>query len=356
MSVQAQSFFADKRVLITGATGSIGNALVRRLLSGERGLPQALVLFSRDEAKQHAMRLRLDDRRVATDDVIYERRDRVHFHIGDVADYESVCAAIRGIDVVLHAAALKQVPTCEYFPFEAVKTNVHGARNLVRAVREGGHEVEVVVGISTDKACKPVNVYGMTKAIGERVLVRAALDCPGTRFVVARYGNVLASRGSVIPLFHDQIRSGGPVTLTSPEMTRFLVTLDEAVDTVFAAAAEAHSGETYVPPGRGVRIADLAAVLIGDRPIDTTFVGIRPGEKIDEILISEEEAPRTVERGPFRVVFPVLPQLRRDSVEPPFEGRELSSADELLDRDEIDRFLLEHRLRLEDEPAFAGVL
>ena len=343
--------FAGKRVLITGATGTIGNALVRRLLSGEHGLPDALILFSRDEAKQHAMRLRLAHRAVATDDVIYENSDRVRFQIGDISDYDSVRVAIRDVDIVLHAAALKQVPTCEYFPFEAVKTNVHGARNLVRAIREGGHSVELVVGISTDKACKPVNVYGMTKAIAERVLTTAALDCPDTRFVIARYGNVLASRGSVIPLFHEQIKRGGPVTLTEPAMTRFLLTMDEAVDTIFATAT-GDSGETYVPHGRGVRIVDLAAALIGERSIETVFTGIRPGEKLDEILISEEEAPRTVDRGDHRVVLPILPQLRPRNTDTKFDGGELSSARVLLDRDGLAQFLAEHGLRVEDEPQF----
>ena len=150
-------------------------------------------------------------------------------------DFDSVAAVLRDADVVFNAAALKQVPTCEYFPYEAVRTNIGGAENIVRAIQKHRLPVETVVGISTDKACKPVNVMGMTKAIQERVFIQGNMRCPDTRFVCVRYGNVLASRGSVIPLFHDQIRNGGPVTVTTPEMTRFLLSLDQAVDTVFAA-------------------------------------------------------------------------------------------------------------------------
>ena len=343
----------DKRVLVTGGTGSIGTLLVTRLLSGEMGLPRQIVVFSRDEAKQHAMRLALARRETATDDVIYEQRGRVRFHIGDVADYHAVCDAVRQADIVLHAAAMKQVPTCEYFPFEAVRTNVIGTEHIVRAIREHGYPVEAVVALSTDKACKPVNVMGMTKALQERVLMKANLDCPGTRFVIARYGNVLASRGSAIPLFHSQIRHGGPVTLTTPEMTRFLMTLDEAVNVVFEAARHGHPGETYVPRVPAARVVDIAAALIGDRDVAMTFSGVRPGEKTHEILVSEEEAPRTVERGRYRVILPLLPQLRRDVAEPGFAGREDSSTDALLSRAEVEALLRRQRLMVEDEPVFA---
>ncbi len=190
----------DKRIVVTGGTGSLGNVLVRRLLSGELGKPKSIMVFSRDEAKQHAMRLAYQSRRIATDEVIYHNFEQLlQFQIGDVRDYHRLSAVMCKADIVFSAAALKQVPSCEYFPFEAVQTNIIGPENIVRSIRENRLPVETVVGISTDKACKPVNVMGMTKAIQERVFVQANMDCPTTRFICVRYGNVLASRGSVIP-------------------------------------------------------------------------------------------------------------------------------------------------------------
>ncbi|MFN3329460.1 MAG: polysaccharide biosynthesis protein, partial [Pyrinomonadaceae bacterium] len=188
----------DKRILVTGGTGSLGQKLVRRLLTGEMGKPARITVFSRDEAKQHEMRLDFLHRKTATDEIIYENSQQIlHFRIGDVRDYPSLVAAMREADVVFNAAALKQVPTCEYAPFEAVQTNVIGAYNIVRAIRENNLKIETVVGISTDKACKPINVMGMTKALQERILIEANRDLPDTRFICVRYGNVIASRGSV---------------------------------------------------------------------------------------------------------------------------------------------------------------
>jgi len=341
----------DKRVLITGGTGSLGQVLVHRLLMGDLGKPRKIIVFSRDEAKQHAMRVEYLHRRSATDEVIYRNFEQLlEFRIGDVRDFHSVSAVLRDADVVLNAAALKQVPTCEYYPYEAVQTNVGGPENIIRAIREHHLPVLAVVGISTDKACKPVNVMGMTKAVQERVFIRANLDCPQTRFVCVRYGNVLASRGSVIPLFHEQIRSGGPVTITTPEMTRFLLSLDQAVDTVFSALGEAKRGETYIPRIPSAKMMDVASVLIGDRPIQTVFTGIRPGEKIHEILVSEEERYRTVERGPFYAILPILPELRSpNEVVQPLED-EYSSAQHVMDRMAVHALLRHHRLMLEDVP------
>ena len=238
-----------KRVIVTGGTGSLGQVLVRRLLEGEVGVPEEVVVFSRSEALQHSMRLAFQHRRVATDDIVYdeERHQRLHFRIGDIRDYAAVSALLRDADVVFHAAAMKQVPTCEYHPIEAFMTNAMGAQNIARAISEQQLTVDTVVGISTDKACKPVNVMGMTKALQERILLEANLQSPSTRFIVARYGNVLASRGSVIPVFSEQIEHGGPVTVTTPEMTRFLLSLDEAVDTVFAAVRDAPAGRDLRP-------------------------------------------------------------------------------------------------------------
>jgi len=305
-----------KRVLVTGGTGSLGQAVVRRLLAGELGRPSRVIVFSRDEAKQHYMRLSYLNRKAATDEVIYRNsQELLSFCIGDVRDYSSVLGAIREANVVIHAAALKQVPTCEYFPFQAVQTNILGPQNVVRAIHENHTPVEVVVGISTDKACKPINVMGMTKALQERIFIEANMRSPQTRFVCARYGNVIASRGSVIPLFLEQIANGGPVTVTLKEMTRFLLSLDRAVDTVFAATRRALPGETYVPQVPAARVVDVAEVLIDGRDIPITYTGIRPGEKIHEIMVSEEECHRTIERDGYYVIYPILPELRSDSLE-----------------------------------------
>src|SRR5205085_6655042 len=236
------------------------------VLSGEIGRPKKVIIFSRDEAKQHDMRLHYKTRVAATDEIVYRNfTELLEFVIGDVRDFHSVAAAVRRADVVFNAAALKQVPTCEYFPFEAVQTNIAGPENIVRAIVEHRLPVQTVVGVSTDKACKPVNVMGMTKALQERILISANLLAPETRFICVRYGNVLASRGSVIPLFHDQIKSGGEVTITVPEMTRFLLTLEEAVDTVFTALKEAKGGETFIPNIASARVIDVAKALIGSR-------------------------------------------------------------------------------------------
>jgi UDP-glucose 4-epimerase len=341
--------FDGKRILVTGGTGSLGNVLVRRLLKGEMGTPEQILVFSRDEAKQHFMRLDYMRRKSVTDDVIYKNfQDRLAFRIGDVRDYHSLSAVMTNADIVINAAALKQVPTCEYFPFEAVETNIGGAENIVRAIREHDLEVETVIGVSTDKACKPVNVMGMTKAIQERVFIRANLDCPNTRFICVRYGNVLASRGSVIPYFHEQINCGGPVTITTTEMTRFLLNLDHAVDTIFRAYKEARRGETYVPKVPSVRVVDIADILIGERPIKKIVVGIRPGEKNHEILVSEEESIRTVDRGRFYAIQSILPEIMEIDPKAKVLGREFSSADNLMSKRELATLLRKNRLMIGD--------
>jgi FlaA1/EpsC-like NDP-sugar epimerase len=334
--------FEGKRILVTGGTGSLGQVLTRRLLSGVEGVPESVTVFSRDEAKQHYMRLDFMHRLSATDEVIFENcRERLKFMIGDVRDYASVVRAAREADMVFAAAALKQVPSCEYFPWEACRTNIEGAENLVRAISEFDLPIETVMGITTDKACKPVNVMGMTKAIQERVYINGNIRAPKTRFICARYGNVLASRGSVVPLFLDQIAAGGPVTITTADMTRFLLTLDDAVDTIFAAVRSAEPGETYIPKCPSAKMTDLAACLIGDRDIETVITGIRPGEKIHEILLNEEEATRTVagHEGYF-AMRPMLPELA-DPVEKPALVGDYSSASALMSVEELARFLAE---------------
>jgi UDP-glucose 4-epimerase len=322
------SEFEGKRILVTGGTGSLGQTLVRRLMSGEMGTPESVTVFSRDEAKQHYMRLDFLNREIATDDVIYQNsQQRLKFRIGDVRDYSSLLAAMRDADVVFNAAALKQVPSCEYFPFEAVMTNIHGAQNIVRCIRENGLVVEAVIGISTDKACKPINVMGMTKAVQERILIEANRELPGTRFNCVRYGNVIASRGSIIPLFVEQIKNGQSVTVTLPEMTRFLLSLDKAVDTVFEAVKSGGRGETIVPKVPAAKICDVATALMGDKQLPIVYTGIRPGEKIHEIMVSEEECFRTVERNGYYVILPMLPELRGDGEIEPALISEYSSKD-----------------------------
>src|SRR5579864_230122 len=341
--------FEGKRILVTGGTGSLGKTLVRRLLDGNSGDPTKVIVFSRDEAKQHFMRIEYQHKFAATDEIIYENfRRKLEFRIGDVREFHSIAAVLRDVDIVFNAAALKQVPTCEYFPFEAVLTNIAGPENIVRAIQKHDLPVETVIGISTDKACKPVNAMGMTKAIQERVFIQANMRCPGTRFICARYGNVLASRGSVIPLFHEQIRNGGPVTITSPEMTRFLLSLDDAVDTIFEAVISALRGETYIPKVDAALVTNVATVLIGDRKIDVRFIGIRPGEKVHEILVSEEEALRTIERGKYYVILPLLPEVANGNVAPICLSRAYSSADNILSLHQTAELLRSRSLMVDD--------
>lgn len=347
----------DKRVLVTGGTGTIGKVLVRRLLSGELGTPAKVIVFSRDEAKQHFMRVEYQKRPAATDEIIYHNFERrLEFRIGDVRDYHQMVSVLRDVDVVVNAAAMKQVPTCEYFPFEAVRTNVDGAENIVRAIQEHDLQVETVVGVSTDKACKPVNTMGMTKALQERIFIQGNMRCRNTRFVCVRYGNVLASRGSVIPLFIEQIRLGGPLTITTTDMTRFLLSLEEAVDTVFAAITEAKRGETYVPRAPAAKMVDVAMALIGDRKLKTIVTGIRPGEKIHEIMVSEEEAFRTVERGRWYAILPMLPEICGDRVGSGCLTSEYSSHHHVMTYDETVAMLKMRRLMPEDVSVAGGEL
>src|SRR5215475_13823407 len=321
--------FQDKTILVTGGTGSMGKKLVHRVLSGELGTPHKVIVLSRDEAKQHEMRMSYLHRRVTTDEVIFNNFVNVlEFRIGDVRSFDDVCAAVQRADIVI---------------------NCVGAYNIVRAIQELDYPVHTVVGISTDKACKPVNVMGMSKSIQERILVAANILNTRTRFICVRYGNVLASRASVIPLFHDQIRGGGPVTITVPEMTRFLLSLDDAVDTVFTALREARRGETYVPNAPSATVLNIAKTLIGTRPIELKVVGIRPGEKMHEIMISEEEVHHCVRRGNYYAIRPMLPELRAQAgAEPNALAREFSSADTVLDLPQTVALLEKHKLMLED--------
>jgi len=288
-------------------------------------------------------------RKIATDDVIYQAAKSVlNFRIGDVRDYSSLLAAVRESDVVFNAAALKQVPSCEYFPYEAVMTNINGAQNLVRAIKENDTPVKKVIGISTDKACKPINVMGMTKAIQERILIEANRDCSETEFSCVRYGNVIASRGSIVPLFVEQIRNKQPLTITLKEMTRFLLSLNQAVDTVFACLSEGRRGETYVPKVTSAKIVDVANALMGEEKLEIKFTGIRPGEKIHEIMVSEEEIHRTIERRGYYVILPVLPELRDEQKLTPCFSAEYSSKDNNISIDALRELLATSSTEIED--------
>jgi FlaA1/EpsC-like NDP-sugar epimerase len=338
-----------KKILITGGTGSLGKVLVRRLLTTEMGTPKKVVVFSRDEAKQHFMRIEYMNKRAATDEIIYRKLDQIlEFRIGDVRDYHSLSSALQDIDVVFNAAALKQVPTCEYFPYQAVLTNISGPENIVRIIEEQHLAIDTVVGVSTDKACKPVNVMGMTKAIQERIFIQGNMRCPNTRIICVRYGNVLASRGSVIPLFHEQIRNGGPVTITTTDMTRFLLSLDQAVDTIFAAVRGGKRGETFIPRVPSARVVDIAKALIGPRKIAMEITGIRPGEKLHEILVSEEECHRTTDRGDFYAIAPILPELRYAETEKAALTGEYSSENDLMQYEQVVDLLQIQKLMIED--------
>ncbi|WP_460845372.1 polysaccharide biosynthesis protein [Phytohabitans suffuscus] len=278
---------ADRSFLITGGTGSFGQKMVARLLSA--GAAQVRV-YSRDEAKQEAMRLRLRD-------------DRLRFHVGDVRDRDSVVRATRGIDFVFHAAALKQVPSCEFFPLEAIRTNALGSANVVEASERAG--VAGVVLLSTDKAVYPVNAMGMTKALMEKVAYAHA-RAGGTSTVVScvRYGNVMYSRGSVLPLFVEQVRNSRPLTVTDPRMTRFMMSLGDSVRLVEHAFANARPGDLFVQKANACTVGDLATAVsdIFDVPTKLDLLGVRHGEKLAETLVSREEMARAEDRGDhFRI-------------------------------------------------------
>jgi len=332
--------FKDKIVLVTGGTGSLGKVLVKRVLSGEEGMPKKVVVFSRDEAKQHYMRTEYYHD-------IAPASDRLEFVIGDIRNYASVCSVIKNVDIIINTAALKQVPVCEYFPEQAVLTNCMGVQNIIRAINENDYPVETVIIISTDKACKPVNVMGMTKAIQERMAIVANIANPGTRFICVRYGNIISklSVGSVIPIFQQQIKEGGPVTVTSLEMTRFMFTMDQAVDIVYAAIREGLSGEVYIPILISFKMIDVARAMIGSKECEIKITGIRPGEKVHEIIISEDEYIRVLKRGDYYVIAPMLPELSNtDNEEKNILTGEYNSANVLIDFQETKDLLKKYNL------------
>lgn len=330
-----------KRILVTGGTGSLGKALVRRILTGEMGNPENITVFSRDEGKHYQMKTDWKNEKAATDDIFYHNFEHLlEFRVGDVRDYAALVPAVRNAEIIFHAAALKQVPSCEYFPHEAIKTNIEGSHNLVRAIRSHNNPVETVIGISTDKACKPVNVMGMTKSLQERILLEGNLGQDKVDFSVVRYGNVISSRGSAIPHFREQIRAGGPVTITSKEMTRFFITMDQAVDTVFDCMMHARRGETLVPQLPAATMTDVINAMIGDKEMAVEEIGVRPGEKTHEIMVSEEEALRTVEsEGTYReryyAIRSIIPEVSGGLPEKLAIDKEYSSRDSVIGFDGV---------------------
>ena len=284
------SVFKDKTLLITGGTGSFGNAVLNRFLRTDIG---EIRIFSRDEKKQDDMRHDFQAR-------MPEVAGKIKFYIGDVRNRSTLKYAMKGVDYVFHAAALKQVPSCEFFPMEAVKTNVIGTDNTLDAAIDAG--VKCVICLSTDKAAYPINAMGITKAIEEKVAIAKSRYSGETKICCTRYGNVMCSRGSVIPLWIDQIRKGNPITLTEPKMTRFIMSLEEAVDLVLFAFENGENGDILVQKAPACTIgtqAEAVCELFGGRKDDIKVIGIRHGEKMYETLLTKEEAAKAVDMGNF---------------------------------------------------------
>lgn len=275
------------KVLITGGTGSLGTALVKRLLSGVDGTPEAIIIFSRDEKKQADMRSAFPD-------------PRIHYIIGDIRDYSSVTLAVSYADIIFNTAAMKRVESCENFPEQAIQTNCVGACNIIRAIQEHKYPVKVVVNVGSDKGAEPLNVYGMTKGIQESVLLSGNNRCLDTRFVGVRYGNVMGSRGSVILIWQDQLRQNKPITVTDGKMSRFLVTLDQAVDTLLFALNYAMPGEICIPKLPAAFIGDMADVISQGKEVSVTGKGAK--EKMHEILITRDEAPYVMDKWHYFVI------------------------------------------------------
>ena len=282
--------FQGKTLLITGGTGSFGNAVLNRFLATDIA---EIRVFSRDEKKQ-------DDMRHEFQAKLPEAAGKIKFYIGDVRDLASVKSAMVGVDYVFHAAALKQVPSCEFFPMEAVRTNIIGTDNVLTAAIEAG--VESVICLSTDKAAYPINAMGITKALEEKVAVAKSRTSGKTRICCTRYGNVMCSRGSVIPLWIDQIRNGQPVTVTEPTMTRFIMSLEEAVDLVLFAFEHGQNGDLFIQKAPACTIqtqAEAVCELFGGKKEDIRVIGIRHGEKLYETLLTNEECAKAEDMGDF---------------------------------------------------------
>lgn len=284
------SLFKNKILMITGGTGSFGNAVLNRFLKTDIG---EIRVFSRDEKKQDDMRHDFQAR-------MPEVADKIKFYIGDVRDLQSVKNAMHGVDYIFHAAALKQVPSCEFFPMEAVRTNVVGTDNVLTAAIEEG--VETVICLSTDKAAYPINAMGITKAVEEKVAIAKSRTSGNTKICCTRYGNVMCSRGSVIPLWIEQIKQGNAITLTEPSMTRFIMSLEEAVDLVLFAFEHGENGDLLIQKAPACTIqtqAEAVCELFGGKKEDIKVIGIRHGEKMYETLLTNEECAKAVDMGNF---------------------------------------------------------
>ena len=333
------SIFAGKTLMITGGTGSFGNAVLKRFLRTDIA---EIRIFSRDEKKQDDMR---HEYQAKYPDVAH----KIKFYIGDVRSLESVRSAMPGTDYIFHAAALKQVPSCEFFPMEAVRTNVIGTDNVLTAAIE--NNVGAVICLSTDKAAYPINAMGITKAIEEKIAVAKSRNSRHTKICCPRYGNVMCSRGSVIPLWIEQIRSGNPITLTEPKMTRFIMSLEEAVDLVLFAFEHGHNGDILVQKAPACTIqtqAEAVCELFGGKKEDIKVIGIRHGEKMYETLLTKEECAKAEDMGNFYRV--------------PADNRDLNY-DQYFTKGDVKRATIEefnsdntYRLNLEETKAKIGAL
>lgn len=319
--------FNRKKIFISGATGSWGQTLTRMLL--DKYDPKEIICFSRGELQQVLMQRRFHD-------------PRLKFVVGDVRDYEAVRFAMRDVDIVFHLAALKHVPICEDHPQEAIKTNITGTTNIVNAAIENG--VDKVIDVSTDKAVEPLNLYGMTKSVGEKLIIQGNDLGTHTRFVCIRGGNVMGSNGSVIPYFVEQIKAGGPVTITDLNMTRFFLTLEEAITLLFKAAEDSIGGETFVMNMPACYIKDVASVLMEHYgQVAVKEIGSKPGEKLDEMLISKHEAPLSYYYD--QNYFVILPVKRTPELEAKYSSltkydrEEFSSRTFIMNHNEIKQML-----------------
>ncbi|MBU0963449.1 polysaccharide biosynthesis protein [Patescibacteria group bacterium] len=320
--------FKDKIILITGGTGSWGNELTAQLLLKN---PKQIIIFSRSELHQVNMERKF-------------KNGKIKFIIGDVRDRDRLIEATKEVDYIFHLAALKHVPVCEEQPYEAIKTNIVGTKNIIEAAKI--NNVKRVIDISSDKAVDPLNLYGMTKAIGERLIIQANLEPSNTTFVCIRGGNVLGTNGSVVPFFIDQIKNNGSITLTDKRMTRYFLTLQQAIGLLFKASEMSHGGETFVMKMPACKIIDLARVLaeeVSKKSVPIKETGTRPGEKIDEVLISRYESPRTYKFDENYYV--ILPELKLDNLEdkykkfPKVKFSEYSSKDKLMNKTQVKELL-----------------
>ncbi len=310
--------FDGKRLLITGGTGSFGNAVIKRFLNLNL---KEIRIFSRDEKKQDSMRKKYDN-------------EKLSFYLGDIRDYEAIKNSLNNIDLVFHAAALKQVPSCEFFPLEAVKTNILGTANLIRGCFEE-NSVEKVITLSTDKAVYPVNAMGISKAMMEKVMIAESTKNQNSKLILCgtRYGNVMGSRGSVIPLFIKQIRDSKPLTITNPNMTRFMMTLDDSIELVIHAFEHGNSGDIFVHKAPSVTIEILAKSILeilgkDNHPIE--YIGNRHGEKLYESLMTREELLKSIDMGNF---FRIVPDTRDLNYKKYFDGQVTESFSHSIEED-----------------------